>query len=119
MQRICILYHPYKERAMEFARRWREEIIARGAPEPLYASAWDEHEVSDICGKVDLIVTLGGDGTLLRAVRIGAPCGVPAIGAKLGHVGFLSGFRPEEFPKVIDLLLNGKYWVEERMMVES
>ncbi len=119
MQRIGLLYHPYKERAMEYARQWRQEIIARGAPAPLYASAWDEHEVSDICGQVDLIVTLGGDGTLLRAVRIGAPCGVPAIGAKLGHVGFLSGFRPEDFPKVIDLLLNGKYWVEERMMVES
>ncbi|MGB8647479.1 MAG: NAD(+)/NADH kinase [Anaerolineae bacterium] len=119
MQRLGLLYHPYKGRALEYAQQWRDEILARGAPAPLMASAWDEHDVSDICGKVDLIITLGGDGTLLRAVRIGAPCGVPAVGAKLGHVGFLSGFRPEEFPKVIDSLLEGKYWVEERMMVDS
>ncbi len=117
MQRIGLLYHPYKERALELTREWRDEIIARGAPPPITASAWDEREAQSICGKVDLVITLGGDGTLLRAVRAGARCGVPAIGAKLGHVGFLSELKPNEFSKHLDELLEGKYWVEERMMV--
>ncbi|MGE5139452.1 MAG: NAD(+)/NADH kinase [Rudaea sp.] len=119
MQRIGLLYHPFKQRAAELAKKWHDEIVALGAPPPLIASAWDEQRMTEVCGEVDLIITLGGDGTLLRAVRIGAPCGVPAIGAKLGHVGFLSGFPPEEFPEVIGRLIEGQYWVEERMMVQS
>ncbi len=119
MQRIGLLYHPYKERAVQLAHAWRDEIVDLGAPPPLLASAWDEHSAHEICGHVDLIITLGGDGTLLRAVRVGAPCGVPAIGAKLGHVGFLSGIKPDEFSQCILPLLEGKYWVEERMMVRA
>lgn len=119
MQRIGLLYHPYKDRAIELSRVWRDAIVARGAPTPLVASAWDDPATQSICNEVDLIITLGGDGTLLRAVRAGAHCGVPAIGAKLGHVGFLSELVPDEFTQHLDLLLQGNYWVEERMMVRA
>jgi NAD+ kinase len=119
MRRIGLLYHPYKERALTLAREWRNEIVARGAPAPLVASAWDEHTASALCGEVDLLITLGGDGTLMRAARIASPCGVPSIGVKLGHVGFLSAFKPEEFALYIDRLLAGEYRVEERMMVRA
>lgn len=119
MQRIALLYHPHKDRARELAEQWREDIAARGAPPPLVASAWDEDEVEDVCHHVDLILTLGGDGTLLRSARIAAPCAVPALGVKLGQVGFLSGLRPEAFPANLDRLINGQYWIEERMMVRA
>ena len=72
MQRLGLLYHPHKERAHELALEWREEILARGAPPPLVESAWEEEGVSRVCGEVDLILTLGGDGTLLRVC---SPCG--------------------------------------------
>jgi NAD+ kinase len=98
---------------------WCAEIIARGAPEPICANAWDETQVNEVCRRVDLILTLGGDGTLLRTARVGAPCGVPAIGVKLGTVGFLSGLRPESFSQNLDRLLTGDYWVEDRMMVQA
>lgn len=119
MKRIGLLYHPYKPKALSLAHEWQKEIVARGAPSPLLASAWDERTAGDICGEVDLLVTLGGDGTLLRSARIASPCGVPSIGVKLGHVGFLSAFKPEEFATYIDQLLAGKYWVEDRMMVRA
>jgi NAD+ kinase len=119
MKRIGLLYHPYKEMALRLAGEWQDEIIARGAPAPLVASAWDERASSEICGQVDLLITLGGDGTLMRAARIAAPCGVPSIGVKLGHVGFLSAFKPEDFTGCIDRLLEGQYRVEERMMVSA
>ncbi len=119
MKRLGLLYHPYKERAKGLAGEWRDEIIARGAPTPLVASAWDERATNALCGQVDLVLTLGGDGTLMRAVRIASPCGVPSMGVKLGHVGFLSGFKPEEFSNQVERLLEGKYWVEERMMVRA
>lgn len=119
MNRIALLYHPHKEIAHELAKQWRAEIIKRNAPEPLVANAWEEEHVDQICKSVDLILTLGGDGTLLRAARIGAPCGVPVMGVKLGTVGFLSGLRPEAFLENLDKLLNGEYWIEERMMVHA
>lgn len=119
MKRLALLYHPHKERALRLARQWNDEIIARGAPPPLVASAWDEARAAQACEQVELILTLGGDGTLLRAVRIAAPCGVPAIGVKLGHVGFLSGLDPAHFSEKIDLLLQGNYSVEQRVMVRA
>src|SRR5438132_93904 len=119
MNRIALLYHPHKDVALELAKQWRTEIIARGAPEPLVANAWEEEQIDQICKNVDLILTLGGDGTLLRAARVGAACGVPVIGVKLGTVGFLSGLRPEAFLENLDHLLKGEYWIEERMMVQA
>jgi NAD+ kinase len=119
MNRLALLYHPHKEIARELAEQWRDTIIARNAPEPIVANAWEEGQVDYLCHNVDLILTLGGDGTLLRAARVGAPCGVPVIGVKLGTVGFLSGLRPEAFAENLDRLLNGDYWIEERMMVQA
>lgn len=119
MNRLALLYHPHKEIARELAERWREEIMAYDAPAPIVANAWDEDQVDAVCRKVDLILTLGGDGTLLRAARVGAPCRVPVIGVKLGTVGFLSGLRPEAFSESAQRLLQGDYWIEERMMVRA
>lgn len=119
MKRIGLLYHPYKRKALALAEEWQKEIRNRGGQAPLVASAWDEHTANDICGRVDLLITLGGDGTLLRSARIASPCGVPSIGVKLGHVGFLSAFKPEEFSSYIEQLLAGEYWIEDRMMVRA
>ena len=119
MNRIALLFHPHKDRARELAHVWHQEILAHGAPEPIVSSAWDEEHVEQLCHRVDLILTLGGDGTLLRAARVGAAFGVPAIGVKLGHVGFLSGLRPEAFSENVDRLLRGEYWVEERTMIRA
>lgn len=119
MNRLALLYHPHKEIAHQLAEQWRAEIIAHDAPNPIVASAWAEDEIDELCHKVDLILTLGGDGTLLRAARIAAPCGVPVIGVKLGTVGFLSGMQPETFPENLERLLNSNYWIEERMMVQA
>ncbi len=119
MKRLGLFYHPHKERALELTDQWREQIMARGAPAPLIASAWDEKDASRACEQVDLVLTLGGDGTLLRAVRYAAPFGVAAIGVKLGHVGFLSGLDPDEFQLYLERLLQGEYWIEERSMVQA
>jgi NAD+ kinase len=119
MNRLALLYHPHKEIAYELAEAWRSQIVSAGAPEPPVANAWEELKVDEICHDVDLILTLGGDGTLLRAARVAAPCGVPVMGVKLGTVGFLSGLHPDTFQANLPRLLNGNYWIEERMMVRA
>lgn len=65
------------------------------------------------------VVTLGGDGTILRAMHVAAPQGVPLVGVNLGRVGFMTELHPDEAMEKVPLYLNGKAWTEERMMVQA
>jgi len=66
----------------------------------------------------DLLVVLGGDGTLLNAVKRIPKSGLPVLGVNLGSMGFLTEFRPDEFLKKFPDLLRKKYAIDERMMLE-
>ncbi|HVT67598.1 MAG TPA: NAD kinase [Trebonia sp.] len=66
----------------------------------------------------ELVIVLGGDGTLLRAAEIARPAGTPLIGVNLGHVGFLAEAEPDGLIRTVDHLLAGKYRVEERMTLD-
>src|SRR5438874_1002167 len=63
----------------------------------------------------DLIVTLGGDGTLLRAAHLAAQPGIPILGVNLGKLGFLCDLGPEGVLERIPAYLDGKCQVEERL----
>ena len=65
----------------------------------------------------DLIIALGGDGTMLRAGHLGGPCNIPILGINLGHFGFLTEVRLDEWREILPLLLMGDYWIEHRMML--
>jgi NAD+ kinase len=64
--------------------------------------------------QVDLLVTFGGDGTLLAIARH-APENVPILGVNMGTLGFLTEIRVEEFPRVLDSVLAGNFKVEPRV----
>ncbi len=66
----------------------------------------------------DMLLVLGGDGTLLRAARHAAPHGTPVLGINLGHVGFLSGAEKEDFIEGDVPKLLRRAYIEERMMLE-
>jgi NAD+ kinase len=66
----------------------------------------------------EMVVVVGGDGTLLRAAELARPAGVPLLGVNLGHVGFLAEAEPEDLPAAVDDLVAGKYEVEERMTID-
>ncbi len=68
---------------------------------------------------VDLIVAIGGDGTLLRAARSVATADVPLIGVNLGRLGFLTDVSREQIPEIIDAVLAGDYIEEKRLMLEA
>ena len=65
-----------------------------------------------------LAVTIGGDGTLLKAARFYAPLNVPVFGINLGRLGFLAQANIDEIDSSIDKLINGKYKIQNRMMLE-
>ncbi len=63
----------------------------------------------------DLLVTLGGDGTLLRAMQSAVPNGIPVLGVNLGRLGYLTQVEPEGLERALEGFLAGSYEVEERM----
>lgn len=116
-QRIGILHHPKKPEALPLAEQIAG-VLQRQGCQPSLFSAWEEQEISAHVQELDLLVTLGGDGTMLRAARLGARFHVPMIGVKLGRLGFLAEIQPEQWNEPIEHLLAGNYWVEERMMLD-
>lgn len=73
-----------------------------------------------ICDQgIDLFVALGGDGTMLRAGNICAPCGIPILGINMGKFGFLTEIRIDEWREVIPKMLAGEFWIEKRMMLQA
>ena len=73
----------------------------------------------DLPDNCDIVVALGGDGTILRAARTVRLSHIPILGVNLGRLGFLAGAAPEEFEKSIQRLKNGEYEIEARMGLEA
>lgn len=70
-------------------------------------------------GEFDLLVAVGGDGTMLRASHLCAPCNVPILGINMGRLGFLMQFGREQWHSALEQLLKGDYWLENRMMLRA
>ena len=66
---------------------------------------------------VDLIISLGGDGTLLRAARLVAIEDIPIFGVNLGGLGFLTQIGIDDLEKSLEKLYQGRYFLDERMML--
>ncbi|WP_150243432.1 NAD kinase [Nocardiopsis quinghaiensis] len=66
----------------------------------------------------ELVMVLGGDGTLLRAAETARPAGVPLLGVNLGHVGFLAEAEREDLGETVRNVVNRDYDVEERMTLD-
>ncbi len=68
-------------------------------------------------GDFDLAITIGGDGTVLRAGHLCAPKDIPLLAIDMGRFGFLIELEPQEWPEMLPRLLNNDYWFERRMML--
>lgn len=68
---------------------------------------------------MDLVIILGGDGTMLSNARRLHRCNVPLLGINLGHLGFLTGSEKEDCEQVLDQILAGKFNQEERVMLSG
>lgn len=67
---------------------------------------------------LDVVISLGGDGTMLRAVDTAYEAGVPVLGVNVGQMGYLTEVEPSEFDAALDRLVAGDYEVVERMVLE-
>jgi NAD+ kinase len=116
-RRVGILHHPKKPESLDLANQVEAHLHDCDVAEIWHASAWEIDDVSPHLPDVDLLITLGGDGTLLRAARMGARHNVPMLGLKMGRLGFLAELMPDQWHDPLREILSGHYWVEERLMV--
>ncbi len=70
-------------------------------------------------GEFDMLIAVGGDGSVLRAGHLCAPSDVPILGVNLGRLGFLIQVDRKEWREYFVKLLNGEAWIENRMMLRA
>jgi len=116
---IGILHHPKKPESVRLAAEIADYLRACGLDEIWRESAWESETIMTHLPHVDLLITLGGDGTLLRAARLGARHGVPMLGVKMGRLGFVAEIMPDDWRQALERMLQGHYWEEERLMVRA
>lgn len=73
----------------------------------------------ELTERAELLVVLGGDGTILRAARLAAGRGIPIVGVNMGGFGFLAELSADELPAALPQLMAGRYEVDERMMLQA
>lgn len=117
--RIAVLSHPKVDEAQLEAQA--------------IASLLEQQGVTSVCGQLyedelrqrvqahefDLVIALGGDGTMLRAGHLCGPVQVPILGINLGNFGFLIELGKKQWQELIPRMLDGDFWLERRMMLNA
>jgi NAD+ kinase len=118
VKKIGILYHPKVAATHRKAGELGSFLKAQGL-ETWVCSAWDREKACPRLEGTDLLLTVGGDGTILRAVQVVVPGTTPITGINLGKLGFMTEFGADDARKELPALLDGKGWIDERTMLEA
>ena len=112
---VGLVPHPSRETAAELVAQASERLAAHGIEvrTPITEGGTD----LDTDG-LDVVISLGGDGTMLRAVDTAYETGVPVLGVNVGQMGYLTEVEPSEFEAALDRLIAGDFEVAERMVLE-
>ena len=118
MKRIGILCHPLNKAARPMADELESFLSARGVS-TWVCSAWEADEARGQLDGTDLILTVGGDGTILRAAQVVVSHPIPITGVNLGKLGFMTELGVTEAKDKLVALLAGEGWIDERAMLEA
>ena len=95
------------------------EIFLRSRTASVWrCSAWEEEQARAEAEGTDLLLTIGGDGTILRAVQVACQYGIPVTGINLGKLGFMTELVADEAMARLSALLAGEGWIDQRAMLE-
>jgi NAD+ kinase len=128
-RRVLVLAHPGRPEAHDVARQLVEaltghRIQVRLLPDEAAAIGIEPSECVDLAGDGDpssdceLVVVIGGDGTILRAAEVAHDSGTPILGVNLGHVGFLAEAEYDDVGSTIDAIVDRRYTWEERLTID-
>lgn len=112
LDNILIVFNEDVADSLKLAQHTFDSLFKKGYKANLCSS-------SQLDNKASLVITIGGDGTLLRCARFYAPYNVPVLGINIGRLGFLAQVNANEIDSCIDKLIAGKYKLETRMMLSA
>jgi NAD+ kinase len=118
MNRIGILRHPKIAEAELLASQICTWLQEKGVDAWIEAT-WDTADVKEHLAETAMLIVLGGDGSLLRAARLGIPHHLPLLGINMGRVGFLTEARLDDWQVRLERVLQGDYWLEKRLMAHA
>jgi len=119
---VGVALRPNDENIALVYKRLEKKLLSHGVKIALERSAalqvgvdgYSYEELGEIC---DILISLGGDGTLLGLARRTCSFGKPMLGINAGTLGFLTAASKDDFEELIDKLFIGEYDIEERMMM--
>src|SRR4029079_15282316 len=115
VRRVGLVPHPHREKAAQLVALATERLGAHDVEVRVPVSeGGTDLDTTD----VDVVISLGGDGTMLRAVDTAYEAGVPVLGVNVGQMGYLTEVEPSEFDAALDRLVVGDFEVAERMVLE-
>lgn len=119
MRSVLILYNAKREEAVRLAHETAQWLPCLSVEAVLAdqqtALSWSQLPSEAI----QLVMTLGGDGTLLTGALLSAPAGVPLLGVHLGRFGFIAQVEPSELRSAIERWHAGDFTFQERLMVHA
>ena len=116
---IAVAVHPNLPEASKLADKIARHLTDHGFAE-VHGSLYDPELRKKVqAGECDLLVALGGDGTMLRAGHLCAPANLPILGINLGRFGFLTAVQPGDWESALERVFSGDYWIEQRMMLRA
>jgi NAD+ kinase len=117
-RRVSLVLHPTRDvhDAVELVRSWAQQagIAIAGLDDPRLPEGASRLDEETLAEELDIVLALGGDGTMLGALRLAAPRGVPVLGVNLGRLGYLTEVDGERLPEALEAISSGSFAVEER-----
>jgi NAD+ kinase len=124
---VLLVVHTGRPAALKVARLAADRLTEDGIAVRVLASEAAELAIDSAAvvpvsaiaaAGTEIVLVVGGDGTLLRAAELARPAGVPLLGVNLGHVGFLAEAEPEDLPAAVEHVVDRNYQVQERMTID-
>ena len=116
--KVGIYHHPVHAEAQELAARLHDRL-QNEVQQAWVSSAWDPVNSTRDLPDTDLLICVGGDGTVLRAARAVIPHETLILGVDMGRQAFLTEFTPPQLDEHLSDVLHGKFEVEERTMLHA
>lgn len=129
-RRVLLVAHTGRDDAREVARGFAKALTAHGLVVRLLAAEAQQLGLDAVAGSVEvvadeavsadceLVVVIGGDGTILRAAELTRGAGTPVLGVNLGHVGFLAEAEYEDLESTMEAIIGRHYSIEDRLTLD-
>ena len=112
LNKVAIIYNESVFEAKQVAQNIMNSFKNLNIPCEIFKSSLP-------CADASFVITIGGDGTLLKTARYYAPLDIPLLGINMGRLGFLAQANPDEIDGLLNKLVLGQYKIQSRMMLAA